>query len=118
VLAARKAACRAAQNGLKPRVAHQRYTDTTLTVADAQLIRKRLAENVRRQRENAGFSQDALADVSVVGRSTIQRIEKGEQEPRISTLVAFAVALNVPFDAFMAGLPVALTLCELGGGHE
>jgi transcriptional regulator with XRE-family HTH domain len=80
---------------------------TPSIVADAQLIRRALAENVRRQREDAGLSQEALADVSVVRRSTISRIELGEQEPRISTLVAFSDALNVPLHAFLAGLPGA-----------
>jgi len=99
-------------------MARQGNEDSTLSVEDAQLIRRTLAENVRRQRESAGFSQDALADVTAVRRSTIQRIEKAEQEPRISTLVALAVALNVPFDVFTAGLPRAPTLCEVGRCQE
>lgn len=93
--------------------------DATLTAADAQrLIRKTLAENVRRQREDAGLSQEALAVVSEVRKSTISRIEKAEHEPRISTLFAFSMGLNVPFDAFMAGLPGAPTFCDLCGCHE
>lgn len=56
-------------------VARTRNADATLTAADAQLIRKTLAVNLRRQREGAGLSQDAPADISVVRRSTIQRIE-------------------------------------------
>jgi transcriptional regulator with XRE-family HTH domain len=95
-------------------VARTGNADATLTAADAQqLIRKTLAENVRRQREDAGLSQEALAVVSEVRKSTISRIEKAEQEPRLSTLIAFSMALNVPFHAFMGGLPGAPTLCDI-----
>jgi ribosome-binding protein aMBF1 (putative translation factor) len=86
-----------------------------LVIADAQLVRRTLGENVRRRREDAGLSQEALADVSVVRKSTIARIEKAEQEPRISTLIAFSLALNVPLHAFMGGLPGVSRSCAVEG---
>jgi transcriptional regulator with XRE-family HTH domain len=103
---------------LKPRVPCAENADSMSTVADALLIRRTLAENVRREREDAGLSQGALADVSVVRKSTIARIENAEHEPRISTLVALSIALKVPFHAFMAGLPGALAVCEPHGRQE
>lgn len=99
-------------------MARTESADATATAADVQQIRRALAENVRRQREDAGLSQEALADVSVVRRSTISRIETGEQEPRISTLVAFSVALNVPLHAFLARLPGAPLLPDVRGRQQ
>jgi transcriptional regulator with XRE-family HTH domain len=77
------------------------------TVAKARQIRAVLADNVRRERERAGLSQEALADACLVRRGTIARIEKGEREPRVSTLVACSVALDLPLYVFLQGLPGA-----------
>jgi len=44
------------------------------TVARARKIRVVLAGNVRRERERAGLSQEALADACLVRRGTIARI--------------------------------------------
>jgi len=79
--------------------------DWISALAHPEQIRGTLAENVRRERERAGLSQEELADACLVRRSTISRIEKGAQEPRISTLVAFSMVLRVPFDALTEGLP-------------
>jgi transcriptional regulator with XRE-family HTH domain len=75
------------------------------TVAKALQIRAILADNVRRERERAGLSQEALADACLVRRGTIARIEKAEREPRVSTLVACSIALDVPLRVFLQGLP-------------
>lgn len=48
---------------------------------------------LRRQR---GFSQDALSLLSGVSQSEIQRIEKNEQECRLSSFVRICTALDVP----------------------
>ena len=63
-----------------------------------------LAKNVRRERVGVGLSQEELADRSQVRRSTVARIEKAVQEPRISTLVAFSEAMGIPLVALMKGL--------------
>jgi transcriptional regulator with XRE-family HTH domain len=75
------------------------------TVVRARHIRHTLADNVRRERERAGLSQEALADACELGRGAIARIEKAEREPRVSTLVACSIALNVPLRVFLQGLP-------------
>lgn len=46
-------------------------------------------------RNNAGFSQQELADNSNVAKSTIQRIEKGELNPSIILLRNISEAMNV-----------------------
>jgi transcriptional regulator with XRE-family HTH domain len=75
------------------------------TVVRAGHIRRTLADNVRRERERAGFSQEALADACELRRGAIARIEKAEREPRVSTLVSCSIALDVPLCVFLRGLP-------------
>ena len=57
--------------------------------------RHTLGQRVRRLRNSAGLSQDALARAAGVGRVTLVRLEKGEQTPRYKTLEAVARALGV-----------------------
>ena len=54
-----------------------------------------LGQRVRRLRNSAGLSQDALARAAGIGRVTLVRLEKGEQTPRFKTLEAVARALGV-----------------------
>jgi transcriptional regulator with XRE-family HTH domain len=63
-----------------------------------------IGENVLREREHAGFSQDELADRSGIPRETINRIEKGKQEVRMLTLLPIARALGVPLMSLLNGL--------------
>ena len=90
------------QPGLRLAVSDARWASA---VGVPRRIRRTLAANVRRERERAGLSREAFADACDLGRGTIARIEKGEREPRVSTLVAFSVALDVPLSAFLDGLP-------------
>ena len=57
--------------------------------------RHTLGQRVRRLRNSAGLSQDALARAAGIGRVTLVRLEKGEQTPRYKTLRAIARALGV-----------------------
>ena len=57
--------------------------------------RHTLGRRVRRLRNAAGLSQDALACEAGIGRVTLVRLEKGEQTPRYKTLGAIARALGV-----------------------
>lgn len=75
------------------------------TVVRARQIRHTLANNVRRERERAGLSQEALADACELRRGAIARIEKAEREPRVSTLIACSMALDVPLCALLQDLP-------------
>lgn len=56
--------------------------------------RQTLGERVRRFRESAGLTQEALAGTANVGRVTLVRIERGEQSPRYKTLAVLAQALG------------------------
>lgn len=66
------------------------------------------ARNVRRLREQKepGFSQERLSDATRLHRTEIGRIEQASIEPRLTTLVILADALEVKIDDLIAGLPV------------
>ena len=57
--------------------------------------RHTLGQRIRRLRQSAGLSQDALARAAGIGRVTLVRLEKGEQSPRFKTLGAISRALGV-----------------------
>lgn len=72
--------------------------------ARAARIRRTLASNVKRERDRKGLSQEGLGLASGLPRGTVSRVERAQQEPRLSTLDAFSAALGVPLEAFLAGL--------------
>ena len=62
------------------------------------LGRQTIGERVRRYRESAGLTQEALTLAADIGRVTLVRLENGEQSPRFKTLkaVADALGMNAP----------------------
>lgn len=65
---------------------------TTSAITDPLTV---LAYNMREHRHRRGMSQEALAQASGVHSSEVSRIERGVREPRLSTLVRLARALQV-----------------------
>ena len=63
--------------------------------AIAAMGRQTLGERVRRFRESAGLTQEALSQAADIGRVTVVRLENGEQTPRFKTLQAVAHALGI-----------------------
>ena len=63
--------------------------------AIAALGRQSIGERIRRFRESAGLTQEALARAADIGRVTLVRLENGEQSPRFKTLKAVADALGM-----------------------
>ena len=57
--------------------------------------RHTLGRRIRRLRNAASLSQDALARAAGIRRVTLVRLERGEQTPRYKTLRAIARALRV-----------------------
>ena len=57
---------------------------------------KLVGERIKELREKAGLSQLELAEKSRSSITSINRIEKGHQWPRLDTMVEIAKALNVP----------------------
>ncbi len=66
------------------------------TAEIAKQVRVVLAQNVRWAREQAGMTQEDLANASGVARETIARLEQGDREPRLLTLVAFSLGAEPP----------------------
>jgi transcriptional regulator with XRE-family HTH domain len=71
-------------------------------------FRERFGANVRRLRlaGEGACSQEALAERARLHRTEISKIELGDVEPRLSTLVILADALGVTLDEMVAGLDV------------
>ena len=55
----------------------------------------RFAANLRRHRLAAGLSQEALGFRSHLHRTEISLLERGERDPRLSTVVRLAEGLGV-----------------------
>ena len=66
------------------------------------------AGNVRRLRaeHEPPLTQAALHDVATLHRTGVGRIEAGNDEPRLLTLLILADALDVSLDQLVAGLGV------------
>jgi transcriptional regulator with XRE-family HTH domain len=58
--------------------------------------RRRIGEHIRHLRERANWSQGDLVRHSGIDRRTLQRIESGETDTRLSRLQCIARALGVP----------------------
>jgi len=56
---------------------------------------ERFAANLRAAREQRGLSQEALAQVGGLHRTEISLLERGQREPRLTTIVTLARALHV-----------------------
>ncbi|HXU26801.1 MAG TPA: helix-turn-helix transcriptional regulator [Bacteroidia bacterium] len=55
---------------------------------------QQIGNNIRKKRDAKDISQQELADNSDVAKSTIQRIEKGEMNPSVLTLIKISTALE------------------------
>ena len=65
--------------------------------------RRQIGDRVRRQRLYANLTQEGLRDLSGVERLTIQRIESGATDARISWLLRIARALDVHVSELLRG---------------
>lgn len=57
----------------------------------------KIAIDIRKARQAAGFTQAQLAEETGITQSEISRIEKGRYSPRLSTLFTLARALKTDF---------------------
>ena len=64
-------------------------------------LRRRLAINLRRFREEQGFSQETFADHCGLHRTYISGIERGVRNPTVMILEKIAKALKVPAGALL-----------------
>ena len=67
-----------------------------------------VGRRIRRQRQSAGMTQEALSHQCGIYRTYLSRIEAGAANPTLVVLAALAAALKVPLsDLFMDGAPAA-----------
>ena len=71
--------------------------------AIAALGRQTIGERVRRLRESAGLTQEALSRASDIGRVTLVGLANGEQSPRFKPLQAIAHALGMDTIKLLVG---------------
>jgi transcriptional regulator with XRE-family HTH domain len=60
-----------------------------------QTARQQFAANLRRQRDRAGLSQEALADICDLHRTEISLLERSKRSPRLETIVILARGLDL-----------------------
>ena len=58
-------------------------------------VRQQFAENLRRHRNRAGLSQEALADICDLHRTEISLLERSKRSPRLETIVILARGLKL-----------------------
>ena len=58
-------------------------------------IRARLGRNIRRLREEQGWSQEDYADRAGIHRTYVSEIERGKRNPTITVVERLASPLNV-----------------------
>ncbi len=67
-----------------------------------------LGESIRRMREAAGLSGNALAKAAGISQGHLWNIESGRsRDPGVSVVVAIARSLNVTVDALLGTPPAA-----------
>jgi transcriptional regulator with XRE-family HTH domain len=71
-----------------------------------------LAENLKRLREEAGLSQQALSDRSGVPRPTVAHLESGAANPTLAVVTKLARALGVSLDGLIEPRHAPLRVLE------
>ena len=66
--------------------------------------REGFARNLRRARERADLSQEALGERCGLHRTEISFLERGLREPRLSTITRLAEGLGIPPGQLLKGL--------------
>ena len=73
-------------------------TDLTATESQIKDYRLKLGDKIRQVREQRGYSQEQLADMMDINRSTISKIENGKFSITVDQLVRFSIFLNHEFN--------------------
>jgi transcriptional regulator with XRE-family HTH domain len=66
--------------------------------------RELFAINLRREREKAGLSQEALGDACDLHRTEVSLLERAGRDPRLSTIVRLARGLRVEPGRLLQGI--------------
>ncbi len=66
--------------------------------------RKVIGDAIRLYRKNAGFTQEALAEASVLNSKYLGELERGEKIISIEALLRIAKAVKIPISEFFRGV--------------
>lgn len=72
-------------------------TDLTTTESQVKAYRLKLGDKIRQVREQRGYSQEQLAEMMDINRSTISKIENGKFSITVDYLVRFSIFLDYEF---------------------
>lgn len=75
-------------------------------------------KNLRRMREDRGYSQQSLADELGISRPTYLQIEKGERELTVKEAQKLAAIFGMSLDVFLGGKEETMALPELLAKRE
>jgi transcriptional regulator with XRE-family HTH domain len=67
-------------------------------------VLERFGENLKRERQSKGLSQDVLAAKAGLSRTVPGLLEHAEREVKIGTIVRLAQALDIPPGRLLDGL--------------
>ncbi|WP_414719901.1 helix-turn-helix domain-containing protein [Streptomyces sp.] len=73
-------------------------------------------DRIRLLRSGACVTQEAFAEMTGIGRHTLQRVERGTSDPRISDLALIAVALVLPLAGLVQEEPLPAPRSPASGG--
>jgi transcriptional regulator with XRE-family HTH domain len=73
---------------------HKELTETESQIRDYRL---KLGDKIRIVREQKGYSQEQLAELMSINRSTISKIENGKFGITVDYLVRFSIFLDYEF---------------------
>ena len=62
------------------------------------------AQNLRRLRLDADFTQEALSEATKMDTAEISRLERGGRDPQLRTMVRLARGLGKPVTDLVAGI--------------
>ena len=68
--------------------------DFSNTSKEKDTIRENLSRNLALARKACGITQEQLAEISQISRATIAQLESGEGDPKMSTIIDLAIALE------------------------
>lgn len=71
--------------------------DLTKTESKIKDYRLKLGDKIRQVREQKGYSQEQLAEMMDINRSTISKIENGKFSITVDYLVRFSIFLDYEF---------------------
>ncbi len=72
-------------------------TELSSTESQIKDYRLKLGDKIRQVREQKGYTQEQLADMMDINRSTISKIENGKFSITIDYLVRFSIFLDYEF---------------------